>query len=347
MILFLPDGLYQQVEGLAMGSPPAPLLANGWMHQFDNVIKGDAVLYERYMDDILRDIDSQQVDEKLNEINNLHPALKFTIEREQNSSIPFLDMKIHHNQDGSLSSTWYSKKTDTGLIMNYHALAPDKYKRSVVSGMVHRIVRACSSWKFIHESLEKAKKILQNNQYPPWFYDPVIKDCLHSIIAGKENDNENGEPEEKKEGIMIMIQYRGKPTDKFEKSLKSINAPCKIVKTLRKLKTVLPSLKPSIEKSLKSGVVYQISCSRCNSRYVGQTARHLLTRIKEHSRVSSKVGSHFKECNCTLTLNDVKILGMCNSQKKLLILEALYIEQIKPDLNTKDEYKSHTLIVKF
>ena len=39
------DGYYKQVDGLAMGSPPAPHLNNGWMSQFDSTIKGAAVLY--------------------------------------------------------------------------------------------------------------------------------------------------------------------------------------------------------------------------------------------------------------------------------------------------------------
>ena len=244
-----------------------------------------------------------------------------------------------------LGLTWYNKKTDTGLIMNYHALAPDKYNRSVVSGMVHRIMRACSSWKFIHESLERAKKILQNNQYPPWFYDPIIKKCLHSLLVESKIDSDD--QDEQKDEILMFVQYRGKSTDKFEISLKRIKAPCKVIKTLRKLKTVLPSLKPSIEKELKSNVVYQISCSRCASRYVGQTTRHLVTRSEEHARISSKVGSHFNRCNNKVTMDDVKIIDQSNSAKKLLILEALHIYQIKPVLNTKDEYKSHTLVVRF
>ena len=49
------DGYYQQVDSLAMGSPPVPHLANGWS-QFDDTIKGDAVLYARYMDDIIQNI---------------------------------------------------------------------------------------------------------------------------------------------------------------------------------------------------------------------------------------------------------------------------------------------------
>ena len=36
------DEFYQQTDGLAMGSPPAPHLANGWMSKFDDLIKGDA-----------------------------------------------------------------------------------------------------------------------------------------------------------------------------------------------------------------------------------------------------------------------------------------------------------------
>ena len=35
VIMLTHDGYYRQVDGLAMGSPPAPHLANGWMSQFD------------------------------------------------------------------------------------------------------------------------------------------------------------------------------------------------------------------------------------------------------------------------------------------------------------------------
>ena len=66
-----------------MGSPPAPQLANGWMNKYDNDIQDTAILYSRYMDDVLRDIHADRVDDKLNEINAYHPSLKFTIEREK------------------------------------------------------------------------------------------------------------------------------------------------------------------------------------------------------------------------------------------------------------------------
>ena len=180
VIMSTHDGMYQQTDGLAMGSPPAPHLANAWMSQFDATIKGTSTLYTRYMDDILCNKLLEEVDITLTNINSLHTNLKFTIEKPNDGAIPFLDMKIIEN--GHLSSTWYTKPTDTGLIMNFHSLAPRRYKHSVVSGFVHRIYRACSSWQHFHNSLDKAKKTLEINQYPKYFYEPIIHKTLHNII---------------------------------------------------------------------------------------------------------------------------------------------------------------------
>ena len=227
------DGFYQQIDGLAMGSPPAPNFANGWLSQFDPSIRGDSKLYARYMDEILREIKSSQIDTKLEQFNNYHPKLHFTIEREKDNKIPFLDMKITR-LEGRLSSTWYSKDSDTGLTMNFHALAPTKYKRSVVSGMVHRIYSACSTWRNVHESLKKAKEVLENNQYPSHFYDPIIEKTLNRIRAPEEKENEN-EDEDTPEKKLVFVQYRGKVTDDFERSLKRIEAPCKVISRIRKM----------------------------------------------------------------------------------------------------------------
>lgn len=340
------DGFYRQTDGLAMGSPPAPSLANGWLSKFDAKVKDDAALYSRYMDDILRNIKTNKIDEKLQEINSYHPNLRFTIEREHENCIPFLDMKIIH-KDENLTSTWYSKSTDTGLTMNFHAIAPMKYKRSVVSGMIYRIHHACSTWKNFTESVEKAKILLQNNQYPPSFYNPIIERTLNKILQIKETNEQQQEAEPEGEKKLVFLQYRGKVTENFERSLKHVNAPCKIVTTIRKLKTVLPSLKPAVEKCMKSGLVYQITCSRCQSCYVGQTVRHLLTRVKEHKRAGTPVGNHFRACDSNLTMDDVKIIATSRkSNYHLMTLEALCIRTIKPSINTKDEYKSRTLVIK-
>ena len=107
-----------------MGSPPAPHLVDGWLSQYEETIKGESKLQYRYMDDILKEEKKEKIEQKLEEINSLHSNLKFTLECEKDGELPVLDMKIlHDHTTGRLESTWYFKPTDTGLIMNYHALA--------------------------------------------------------------------------------------------------------------------------------------------------------------------------------------------------------------------------------
>ena len=155
------------------------------------------------------------------------------------------------------------------------------------------------------------------------------------------NDEDENPVKEK----LVFIQYRGTVSEKFKDSLKRIKAPSKIVFTIRKLKTVLPSLKTKSDESLKSRVVYQIRCPSCDACYVGQTCRHLITRIKEHAS-SSPVGSHFDQCNVKLSIENVSILTTARTITQLLILEALSIKAIKPNLNRKDEFRRRTLTIK-
>ena len=106
-------------------------------------------------------------------------------------------------------------------------------------------------------------------------------------------------------------------------------APVRVVFRLRKLKTILPSLKEEVEKCYKSGVVYKISCPCCKACYVGQTIRHTLQRIKEHQRPSAPVGRHLESCNAKITMDDVTILAKTNkSEDYLMTLEALWINEL-------------------
>ena len=365
VIMSTHDGFYEQIDGLAMGSPPAPHLANGWLSQFDPIIKGNASIYERYMDDVFSSISRGKDEEKLKQINSLHKNLTFTKENEKDKKIAILDMCIFNN-NGTLSSTWYTKPTDTGLVMNFHSLAPKKYKRSVVSGFVHRIYRACSSWSAFHSSMEKAIKILEHNQYPPDFYNPIIKSTLSKIVDSEFCEDENNVNDtqsttveedqnydpmcdmDEKDKFMFFVQYRGKCTEHFAHDLHQIHAPCRFIMTLRKIKTVLPSLKPPVPKMFKSNVVYQLQCPRCKSCYVGQTSRQMQRRFTEHLQRAGPIKKHMGVCEGSFTVDDVTILGSnCRGEKYLLTLEALFQNDIKPSLNTKDEYKSRTLTIKF
>ena len=243
-------------------------------------------------------------------------------------------------------------------------------KKSVVCSFIHRIYRASTSWAHFHKGINEAKDILKNNQYPLSFIEPIINSTLNKLIGFDENKNnmsgvddnssENSYNDisldsnacmnqfKEKDKFMFFLQYRGKITDKLSLSFKKLNAPCKVIMTMYKTKQTLPSLKPLVPKMLQSNVVYKIVCPRCESSYVGQTARHLQQRFREHVGNKGPVKSHFDSCNVTPNNDLISVLSRTHKgESRLLTLEALFIKEIIPVINTKDEFKSRTLTLKF
>ena len=83
--LFQFDGvLYEQTDGVAMGSPLGPLLANVFMCSIEAKLQQDGKLpsfYRRYVDDTLTIMpDRESADCFLRNVNDCHPSIKFTME---------------------------------------------------------------------------------------------------------------------------------------------------------------------------------------------------------------------------------------------------------------------------
>ena len=73
----------------------------------------------------------------------------------------------------------------------------------------------------------------------------------------------------------------------------------------------------------------------------------LITRMKEHNGKSKPVRRRFEACECEFTMNDVEIIkSTSKSMYHLMTLETLLIRSIKPNINTRDEYKRITLSLK-
>ena len=85
-------------------------------------------------------------------------------------------------------------------------------------------------------------------------------------------------------------------------------------------------------------MLYKLKCSGCNSAYVGQTVRHLATRVDEHRKGDSPVGQHSLECNKEVGSTAVlksEIIDQTAKIHKLLTLEALHIWRERPRINTR------------
>ena len=90
----------------------------------------------------------------------------------------------------------------------------------------------------------------------------------------------------------------------------------------------------------KSLVVYKFTCPGCQSCYIGETKRHLLTRIKDHLQTDTKshILHHLNENpNCRDLSDDSSfiLIDHPSSSFKLKLKEALHITWLKPVLNRR------------
>ena len=111
-----------------MGSSLAPLLANifmdfhesRWLNEYNlNKLK----FYLRSVDDIIATSDNEEDSLNfLNFLNNRHPNIKSTIEKQINHSITFLHILISGINNQNLTLQTYRKSTYTGLLLNFKSL---------------------------------------------------------------------------------------------------------------------------------------------------------------------------------------------------------------------------------
>ena len=77
---------------------------------------------------------------------------------------------------------------------------------------------------------------------------------------------------------------------------------------------------------------------------MGKTGRHLHVRFKEHLVKKGPVKAHLQQCLGGITEESVDILGATSrGEMHLLTLEALWIRELKPYLNTQDTMQSRDL----
>ena len=95
---------YEQTQGAAMGSPVSPVLANLYMEFFEDRALSTAVnpprWWKRFVDDTFVILKQDKKEEFLQHINSVDPA---TEEQKQDGSMPFLDILVTPQEDGTLT----------------------------------------------------------------------------------------------------------------------------------------------------------------------------------------------------------------------------------------------------
>ena len=360
--------MYEQMDGVAMGSPLGPTLANIFVgfHEKKMFNSVDApVIYCRYVDDTFAIFeDKQQGQMFLQRLSQMHPALKFTIEGEINNSLPFLDVLVERTSS-NFNTSVYRKRTFTGGdYTSWESFTPLKSKLNVLSCLVTRAVKICSPSK-LDKELHNVSQIFKSLGYPEDLIRRTIKGQVKQSIVPVVNDD--------KPNVVIRLPYIGSVSERFRKQLSHAVDKCYDnvrLQTIFTTKTLINAkIKDRTPTLDNSNIIYKFVCS-CDSMYVGRTTQRLQVRVNQHvpkflvsfckqppnSRKPithktklSAIGQHLKDnpqCGASYDASQFSVLARARSQFHLNVLEAVYIQSLTPNLCKQKEFVYGLLLFK-
>ena len=343
--------LYRQLDGVAMGTPCGPTLANIFLCFYETRWLQDCPLnfkpqiYRRYVDDtFLLFNNHHQINQFLNYLNNKHKNIKFTCDIEENNSLPFLDILINKT-NSEFTTSIYRKNTYTGLGMHYLSFEPVKFKINAIKTLIYRAYHICSSYLAIHNEIEFLKKFFHDNGYPDSIFLKQIKQFLDKIYIPNQSASTVS-----KQKVYFSLPYYGYISDIIGRDIKQI-----VEKHIPQIQLILIFTntfsigtffkhKEKLTEALSSCVIYKYKCVLCNKHYIGSTARQLPCRIAEHMGVSVRTGlplsttpnssiyNHESETGHRIQRLNFSIVAFSN-KASLRTVEALHIVKDKPELN--------------
>ena len=344
------DVFWRQIDGVAMGSPLSCLFANVFMGHIEQTmhdqIKSHCSLYLRYVDDTFALVnDEQHAHEFLRVLNDAHPCLHFTYDLELSNFLPFLDVGVHKQSDGTFSTTIYRKQTFNGVYLNYHSFAPLSFKKGLVRTLFIRACRICSP-EHLQCEFDFLFHALQLNSYPEYFIN------RHKVTSYVPN---NSVSTAEKKPVYIRLPFYGDgPTARLRRALttatKRMFFAAQPVITFSTTKLPVASPKDRLPTASMSSVIYSFRCGCRTASYIGRTSRTLAVRAREHipkwlemgrpGRCHSSISEHLLACtNCPPAPRDrFTIVAQGRNQRVLRILEALFIKRDQPSLCKQKDY---------
>ena len=353
------DGkIYQQTDGVCMGSPLGPVLANVFMVHLEETIvpqlQDIMPTWRRYVDDTFTLVKKGKKDEVIAALNSFHPNIKFTHEVEKDQQIAFLDVMLTKEENGKVQTSVYRKPTNNSIYIHWQSYAPKQWKVGTLSGIIRRAYEICSTDTALKMELSHVKKVfIEINGYPPHLVTSLLKKANEKSKGESNNPEENPEdtnedPTESKL-LMIKVPYAGKTGENIVDSLKNslkrnlpTNIKCRIVQTGTKLSTRF-NIKDAVDKKHLSNFIYRRKCKnkKCKGSYVGETARRRTVRTEEHGG-KDKNSWIFKHSSTTkhprAKDQDFEILATnYGDRRKRKLAEAMFIRDLKPTLNKQKE----------
>ena len=239
------------------------------------IIQDISLFWYRYVDDVIACIETDKIQQVLTAINAINNSIQFTVEKEQNSSLNFLDLNITRNDLGNLSFGIHRKPTHTEKYLNYNSSHPLEHKNSVIRSLMHRADNLCDEDKKTEE-FNHIKQVLQTNQYP---MKQINKISQKTLNRRTDRQVTSTNPNLRYVSVPYIPGISERVSHIFRKfDIKIAHKPTNTIKNK------ICHLKDKRKNLDKAGVVYQVDCNDCQAKYIGETGRQTRDRMKEHER---------------------------------------------------------------
>ena len=305
---------------------------SNWFRDCPNDFK--PVFYRRYVDDIFALFSSPDHADKFNEyLSSKHPNLNFSIEKEKDSCLPFLDVNIFRENE-KFATNVYRKKTFSRVYTNFKSFIPGTYKIGLIKSLLFRCFSSCSDFIKFHHEIDKLKSTLYKNSYPRDLIDKCIKEFLDKILTLKPVVSTVPKKE-----LIITLTYLGKLSLQIRTRINRImknKLPYRNIQFVFQTKCKISNsftFKDKIPSVLGCGIVYKFQCGSCDATYYSKTKHHFKVRMCEHFGISALTGKrvkgdndsaikeHLLFCNHTPDFEDFSILTTNNNDFKVMLME--------------------------
>jgi hypothetical protein len=114
----------------------------------------------------------EQLQNFLSHLNSLRPSIKFNMEIEPDSAIPFLNVLFIRK--GTLATKVYRKPIHTGQYLNFKSNHKPHVKRGLIQSLYNRASTTSKEGHNLFNEISNLRCDLQLNCYPQNFIDSVI-----------------------------------------------------------------------------------------------------------------------------------------------------------------------------
>ena len=302
---------FLQLSGTAMGCAFGSSFANIFLGDWEDKIFEfyKPPFWRRFIDDIflIWPLPSERLFSFVDFVNSIAPTIKVELVFDR-FSIRFLDLLLTKKGERLHFKIGF-KPTDSHTILSPSSFHPSHVFKAIVFGQVYRWVTHSSSY----EAFKETKRTVQTAWRQQGYSRSAIRNAVRRVLAFTDQQPSSWQtgffPCDCEVCFYSSVTKVVVNTFNFDSYLILHHLTC-----------------------LSSNVIYLITCTSCGIRYVGQTARPVHFRIKEHLRHittgrPTPVASHFLT-SCSLTDFSFTVLEHCPNEEKRLQKENQWIGRL-------------------